>query len=486
MKLLKDILYRAGIEEIIGSTNIAVEQISFDSRLIGKFTLFVAVKGTSTDGHHYIDQVISSGAVGIVCEKLPEILNDKVTYVKVRDTKIALGNIASNFYDHPSSKIKLIGVTGTNGKTTVATSLYTLFTRLGFSCGLISTVRNMINTEEISSTHTTPDAITLNRLLYQMVHKKCTYAFMEVSSHALDQGRVEGLEFRGAIFTNITHDHLDYHGTFDHYLKSKKKLFDTLKDGSFALINADDKNGKVMIQNCKAKKHTYSLKSATDFKAKIIENAITGLHLNINGTEIHAQLIGEFNAYNLLAIYGAGIIMGVDKMNVLTTLSTLSSVDGRFQLVKGPNGITGIVDYAHTPDALENVLKTIREIIKHEQRIITVIGCGGNRDKAKRPLMAKVACQYSDRVILTSDNPRNEKPDDIISEMKTGLNTEDLVYTTSIVDRREAIQAAVHFAQKNDIVLVAGKGHEKYQEVNGVKTHFDDVEELITVFKTIS
>lgn len=486
MKLLKDILYRAGIEEIIGSTNIAVEQISFDSRLIGKFTLFVAVKGTLTDGHQYIDQVVSRGAVCVVCEKLPETLNDKVTYVKVRDTKVALGNIASNFYDHPSSKIKLIGVTGTNGKTTVATSLYTLFTRLGFSCGLISTVRNMINTEEISSTHTTPDAITLNRLLYQMVHKKCTYAFMEVSSHALDQGRVEGLEFRGAIFTNISHDHLDYHGTFDHYLKSKKKLFDGLKEGSFALINTDDKNGKVMIQNCKAKKHTYSLKSATDFKAKIIENTITGLHLNINGTEIHTQLIGEFNAYNLLAIYGAGIIMGVDKMNVLTTLSTLSSVDGRFQIVKGPNGLTGIVDYAHTPDALENVLKTIREIIKHEQKIITVIGCGGNRDKAKRPLMAKVACQYSDRVILTSDNPRNEKPEDIISEMKTGLNTEDLIYTTSIVDRREAIQAAVQFAQKNDIVLVAGKGHEKYQEVNGVKTHFDDVEELITVFKTIS
>lgn len=486
MKLLKDILYRAGIEEIIGSTNIAIEQICFDSRLAGKFCLFVAVKGTATDGHQYIDQVIKAGAVAIVCENLPLELDPKIAYVRVKNTQKALGNIASNFFDHPSSKLKLIGVTGTNGKTTVATSLYNMFSKLGYSCGLISTVRNKVNLEEISATHTTPDAVAINRLLYQMVEKKCTYAFMEVSSHALDQGRVEGLEFRGAVFTNLTHDHLDYHGTFDHYIAAKKKLFDGLKEGAFALINADDRNGKVMVQNCKAKKYTYGLKSPADYKGKVVENAVSGLFMNLNGTEVHTHFVGEFNAYNLLAIYGAGVILGVDKMNVLTTLSTLTAVDGRFQIVQGADGITGIVDYAHTPDALENVLKTIRGIVKHDQKIITVVGCGGNRDKQKRPVMAKVAVNYSDRVILTSDNPRNEKPEDIIGDMKNGLEAGDMMKVTTIIDRREAIVAAGQFAQKNDIILVAGKGHEKYQETNGVKTHFDDVEELTNLFKELS
>jgi len=482
MKLLKDILYRAGIDEIIGSTNIAVEQICFDSREAGKFSLFVAVKGVASDGHQFIPDVIRNGAAAIVCEQLPDLLAEGVTYVKVKDSRKALGNIASNYYDHPSSRIKLIGITGTNGKTTVATCLYELFMRLGYSCGLISTVRNKINHEEIFATHTTPDAVTLNRLLFQMVEKKCSYAFMEVSSHALDQGRVEGVEFRGAIFTNLTHDHLDYHKTFDHYLKSKKRLFDGLKENAFALVNADDKNGKVMLQNTKAKKFTYSLRSPSDYKARIVENVISGLHLNMDGTEVHTQLVGEFNAYNLLAIYGAGVILGVDRMNVLTTLSTLHPVEGRFQIVRGYDGLTGIVDYAHTPDALENVLKTIRGIVRNDQKIITVIGCGGNRDKAKRPVMAKAAARASDRVILTSDNPRDERPEDIIKEMKDGLSAEDLTRTISIPDRREAIQTAVHLAQKNDVILVAGKGHEKYQETAGVKIHFDDVEELMNIF----
>lgn len=486
MKLLKDIIYRAGILEIVGSTNIAVEQICFDSREAGKFSLFIAVKGVSTDGHQYINDVVNNGAVAVVCEQFPEQLNEKVTYVRVSDSRKALGHIASNFYNHPSSKIKLIGVTGTNGKTTVATCLYELFTRMGYSCGLISTVCNKINQEEISATHTTPDAITLNRLLYQMVQKKCTFAFMEVSSHALDQGRVEAIEFRGAIFTNLTHDHLDYHKTFDHYLKSKKKLFDGLRENAFALVNSDDRNGKVMLQNTKGKKYTYSLKSASDHKARIIENGITGLFLNIDGTEVHTQLVGEFNAYNLLAIYSAAVLLGQDKMNTLTTLSTLHPVDGRFQIVRGPEGMTAVVDYAHTPDALENVLKTIRGIVKKEQQVITVVGCGGNRDKAKRPVMAKIAAMYSDKVILTSDNPRNESAEEIIREMKQGLDTDALVRALSITDRREAIQAACQLARKNDVILVAGKGHEKYQEVNGVKTPFDDVEEVKRIFDQLN
>ncbi len=485
MKLLKDILYRAGIEEVMGSTNIAIENLCIDSREASRFSLYIAMRGTVNDGHEFIDQAIENGAIAVVCEDFPLILTSGITYVKVKNTKVALGNIASNFYDHPSSKLKLIGVTGTNGKTTVATVLYDLFSKLGYSCGLISTVRNKINQQEISATHTTPDAITLNRLLYQMVEKKCTYCFMEVSSHALDQGRVEAIEFKGGIFTNITHDHLDYHKTFENYIRAKKKLFDMLKEGSFALINMDDKNARIMVQNCRAQIKTYALKSTADFKARIIENQIGGLHLMIDNTELYAQFIGHFNAYNLLAVYATALLLGQDKMNVLTTLSTLTPPDGRFQIVRGPKGITAIVDYAHTPDALENVLQTIRNIVQHDQKIITVVGCGGNRDKAKRPIMARVSARLSDKSIFTSDNPRNEKPEDIISEMKAGLDATEQIKVISITDRKEAIQQACLLAEANDVILIAGKGHEKYQEINGVKKYFDDVEEVMNAFKLI-
>lgn len=485
MKLLKDILYRAGIEEVMGSTNIAIENLCIDSREVTRFSLFIAMRGTVNDGHQFIEQAVTNGAIAVVCEEYPLNLVTGITYVKVKSTKKTLGNIASNFYDHPSSKLKLIGVTGTNGKTTVATVLYDLFTKLGYSCGLISTIYYKINQEEIPASHTTPDAITLNRLLYQMVEKKCAYCFMEVSSHALDQGRVEGIEFKGGIFTNITHEHLDYHKTFDNYLRAKKKLFDMLKESSFALVNADDKNARIMVQNTRARIVTYALKSTTDYKAKIIENHIGGLLLMIDSTELYVRFIGDFNAYNLLAVYAAALLLGQDKMNVLTTLSTLSPPDGRFQIVRGPHGITAIVDYAHTPDALENVLQTIRSMVRHEQKIITVIGCGGNRDKTKRPLMAKVAARLSDKVIFTSDNPRNEKPEEIIAEMKAGLDTSETLKVISITDRKEAIQQACLMAATNDVLLIAGKGHEKYQEVNGLKIHFDDVEEINQAFKLI-
>lgn len=485
MKLLKDILYRAGIEEVMGSTNIAIESICIDSREVSKFSLYIAMKGAAFDGHDFIDQAIENGAVAVLCENYPLQPRTGISYVKVRDTRFALGNVASNFYDHPSSKIKLIGVTGTNGKTTVATTLYNLFTKLGYSCGLISTVKNKINQEEIAATHTTPDAITLNRLLYQMTEKKCSYCFMEVSSHALDQGRVEGIEFKGAIFTNITHDHLDYHKTFDQYIKAKKKLFDQLKENAFALVNVDDRNGSVMIQHCKGRVSTYAMKSSADFKVKIIENQINGLHLMIENTDMYARFIGEFNAYNLLSVYAAAVLLGQDKMNVLTTLSMLTPPDGRFEIINGHDGIVAIVDYAHTPDALENILNTIRKMVGSGQKIITVVGCGGNRDKAKRPVMGRVAAGISDKVIFTSDNPRNENPDEIINEMKKDLDIAETIKVVSITDRRDAIHAACKIAEPNDVILVAGKGHEKYQEVNGVKSPFDDVEEVTKALQII-
>ena len=455
MKLLKDILYKTGLVELIGNNNTAIENICFDSREVVKLSCFIAIKGTQTDGHQYIV--------------------DGISYVKVTDSKIALGNIAANFYDHPSKEIKLVGITGTNGKTTVASGLYNLFTKLGTRCGLISTVKIVIDKEILPASHTTPDAISLNKTLREMVNRKCALCFMEVSSHALDQGRVESIEFVGAIFTNITHDHLDYHKTFDHYLKSKKLLFDRLKENAFALSNADDKNGKIMLQNSKANKHFYSLRNVADFKTRIIENNIAGLQLSVDHTEVWTQFVGEFNAYNLTAIYGTAVLLGIDKMNALTTLSTLVPVDGRFEIVKGPNGITGIVDYAHTPDALQNVLNTIRDIVKKEQRVITVVGCGGNRDKTKRPIM----------VVITSDNPRNEDPEQIIKEMKDGLDLDDMIKTITITERRDAIEAACKLAAPHDVILIAGKGHENYQEVNGVKHHFDDVEELTNAFKNI-
>ncbi|HEY0031239.1 MAG TPA: UDP-N-acetylmuramoyl-L-alanyl-D-glutamate--2,6-diaminopimelate ligase [Bacteroidia bacterium] len=475
MKLLKDILYKAGLIEVVGSTNVAIMGISFDSRKIEKDSLFVAVKGTQSDGHIYINDVIVKGAIAILCEELPEILNDKITYIKVNDTTVAMGIIAGNFYDNPSASIKLVGVTGTNGKTTTVTLLFNLFKKLGYKAGLLSTVKNQINNDVLPATHTTPDAIQLNALLRQMVDKGCTHCFMEVSSHAIVQNRIAGVHFTGAVFTNITHDHLDYHKTFDEYIKAKKRFFDQLGSDAFALTNRDDANAEIMLQNTRATKKTYSLRSIADFKCKIVENQFSGLLLNIDNQEVWSKLIGSFNAYNLLAVYATAILLKEDKTNVLTTLSTLSSVEGRFQYIRTEDGRIGIVDYAHTPDALLNVLKTIADIRTGNEQVITVVGCGGDRDAAKRPMMAKIACDLSNKVILTSDNPRSEDPDAIIKEMQKGVDAVNHKKTISITDRSEAIKTACSYAKPGDIILVAGKGHEKYQEIKGVKHPFDDM-----------
>ena len=485
MKLLKDILYKAGIEEVIGSTNVAIENICIDSRQAKKFSLFIAVKGTAMDGHDYISKAIEQGSLAIICEVLPENLVKDVNYIQVKNSRYAAGIIASNFYDNPSSDLKLVGITGTNGKTTTATLLYELFRTLGYKVGLISTVRNLINGTVVAATHTTPDPVNLNKLLAEMVEAGCEYAFMEVSSHALDQHRVAGIEFTGAIFTNITHDHLDYHETFDNYIRAKKLLFDGLSPKAFALTNADDKNGAVMVQNTKAKVVTYGLKSMADRKAKILENNLTGLILNIDGQEVITRLIGSFNAYNILSVYGAALELKEEKLQILTTLSNLHSPDGRFQFFKTENNILGIVDYAHTPDALENVLSTIRELRTGTEKLITLVGCGGDRDKTKRPQMARIAAEGSDKLILTSDNPRSEDPQTIIDEMKTGLDPVLIRKAVTIVDRAEAIRTACMLVQPGDIILVAGKGHEKYQEIKGVKHDFDDMQVLTTNLKQI-
>jgi len=485
MKLLKDILYKAGIEEVVGSTNVAIENICIDSRLAKKFSLFIAVRGTVVDGHEFIDKAIEQGSLAIVCEELPTNLVKEVNYIQVRNSRFAAGVIASNFYDNPSEKLKLVGVTGTNGKTTVTTLLYELFKNLGYKTGLLSTVRNLIDGEVIEATHTTPDPISLNELLAEMVERGCEYAFMEVSSHALDQHRVAGIEFTGAIFTNISHDHLDYHETFDKYIKAKKMLFDMLPSTAFALTNLDDKNGEVMVQNTKAKVVTYGLKSMADRKAKILENNLTGLILNIDGQEVITRLIGSFNAYNILSVYGAAIELKEEKLQILTTLSNLHSPDGRFQFVKTENNILGIVDYAHTPDALDNVISTIHGLRTGNEKLITLVGCGGDRDKTKRPEMARIAAEGSTKVILTSDNPRSEDPNQIIEDMKTGLDPVLKRKTVSIVDRAEAIRTACMLAEPGDIILLAGKGHEKYQEIKGVKHDFDDMEVLTTNLKQI-
>ena len=485
MKLLKDILYKAGIEEVIGSTNVAIENICIDSRQAKKFSLFIAVKGTLVDGHKFIETAAEQGALAIVCEELPENLLPEVNYIQVKNSRFAAGVISSNFYESPSQKLKLVGITGTNGKTTCATLLYELFTQLGYKVGLISTVRNLINGVEIKATHTTPDPISLNLLLAEMVGAGCEYCFMEVSSHALDQHRVAGVEFTGAIFTNISHDHLDYHKTFDHYIKAKKMLFDNLPSTSFALVNMDDRNGDVMVQNTKAKVITYGLKSLADRKAKILENNLTGLILNIDGQEVITRLIGSFNAYNILSVYGAAIELKEEKLQILTTLSNLHSPEGRFEFVKTENNILGIVDYAHTPDALENVLATIRGLRTGAEKVITLVGCGGDRDKSKRPEMARIAAEGSDKVILTSDNPRSEDPEAILADMKKGLDPVLVRKAVSIVDRAEAIRTACMLVQPGDIILVAGKGHEKYQEIKGKKHAFDDMEVLSTNLKQI-
>ena len=486
MANLQEILYGVAIEQVMGSTAVEVNAIIFDSRKAADGALFVAVKGTQTDGHQYISSVAEKGVKVIVLEEFPEVINKELTYVKVADSAKALGIIASNFYDNPSAKLKLVGVTGTNGKTTVATLLYKLFRELGYKVGLISTVENQINDKIIPSTHTTPDQVALNELIAQMVLSGCDYCFMEVSSHAVAQHRIEGLSFAGGIFTNITRDHLDFHLTFDNYIKAKKAFFDGLPKSAFALVNGDDKNGLVMLQNTRAHSKTFALKTMADFKSKVIENQFTGLQLDIDGQEVYFQLVGSFNAYNLLSVYATAMLLDQDKLKVLTVLSRLSGAEGRFDYIVSPNGIVGIVDYAHTPDALSNVLSTIQDIRKGNESVITVIGCGGDRDKGKRPMMARVACDYSEKVILTSDNPRSEKAEDIISDMEEGVSPVNRKKVLNIVDRKEAIKTACHLAQPGDIILLAGKGHEKYQEINGVKNHFDDKKILLDQFNALS
>lgn len=468
----------------IGEGSGHIEQITFDSRDVGESDLFVAISGTTTDGHLFIQKAIEKGAKTIVCEELPENLKEGITYLKVENSSEALGRMAANFYDHPSKELKLIGVTGTNGKTTTVTLLYDLFTELGYKVGLVSTIENKIGNAKISATHTTPDVLSTSLLIREMVNAGCDYAFMEVSSHAVHQRRIAGLHFEGGVFTNITHDHLDYHKTFREYIKAKKQFFDNLPKTAFALTNQDDRNGAVMLQNTKAKKYRYALRKPAEFKAKILENLLTGLHMLLDEADFYARLIGEFNAYNLLSTYSVAVLLGQDKMEVLTALSHLKAAEGRFDcVVDNKRKVIGIVDYAHTPDALEKVLQTIHKLREGNAHIVTVIGCGGDRDKKKRPKMAKVACDYSDQVILTSDNPRTESPEVIIAEMEKGIPAYATQKAISITDRKQAIKVAYRLAQDGDIVLVAGKGHEKYQEINGVRQAFDDKAELLNNFQ---
>ena len=478
MPALKQLLRALPGIQVTGPQDVEVSALTFDSRKAGPGVAFFAIRGGQADGHDFIPQAQHAGSPVVVCARMPEAPDAAVTYVLVADTAEAMGHMAAAFYDHPAKKMKLVGVTGTNGKTTCVTLLHKLFRELGYHVGLLSTVQNQINETVIPATHTTPDAITLNQLLAQMVQAGCRYCFMEVSSHALVQHRVTGLSFAGGIFTNISHDHLDYHKTFDAYIRAKKLFFDQLGPAAFALVNLDDKRGNVMLQNTKAKKYSYSLRSVTDFRARILDNSIQGLQLEIEGREVWCKLIGSFNAYNLLAVYGAAVLLGENAEEVLTTLSGLSTAAGRFDYIVSDSRITAIVDYAHTPDALENVLHTIRQIRRPDQQVITVVGCGGNRDAAKRPLMADIACQFSDRVILTSDNPRDEEPQEILNQMQAGVKTTDLKKTLTVVDRREAIKTACMLAGQDDIILVAGKGHETYQEVKGKRTAFDDKQVL--------
>jgi len=483
MAVLKDILYRVNIISVSGSTDISVFNIQTDSRNVSKDSLFIAIKGVTTDAHIFIPSVVEKGVAAIVCEELPPEFREGITYVQVQDSSAAAGYIAHNYFGQPSEKLRLVGVTGTNGKTTIATILFKLFSALDHNCGLVSTVENIIGTRVIPSTHTTPDAISLNLLLKEMLDAGCTYVFMETSSHAIHQKRIAGLRYAGGIFSNITHDHLDYHETFDEYIRVKKSFFDSLPSSSFAISNADDKRGAVMLQNTPAKKYFYSLKTMADFKGKILENGLMGLVAMINDQEVHFRLIGEFNAYNLLAVYGAAICLGEQKEEILRCLSVLTGAEGRFDyIISNKEKIIGIVDYAHTPDALINVLATIKKLKKGYEQVITIVGCGGDRDKTKRPLMGEAACEYSDKVIFTSDNPRSEDPVQIIEDMQSGLNTGAKKKSLSIPDRREAIKTAVNFARAEDIVLVAGKGHEKYQEIKRVKHPFDDKKVLTEMF----
>jgi UDP-N-acetylmuramoyl-L-alanyl-D-glutamate--2,6-diaminopimelate ligase len=487
MKKLSDILYKVPLTAITGNTDVDIKDVQIDSRKVQPGSLFVAVKGVAVDGHLYISKAVELGASAVVSEQAPAELKEGVTYVQVKNSAAAAGEIAHNFYDQPSRQLKLVGVTGTNGKTTVATLLYKLFGCLGYTCGLVSTVENVINGEVIPSTHTTPDPVSLNALLKQMVDAGCTHAFMEVSSHAVHQHRIAGLEFAGALFSNITHDHLDYHGTFEEYIKAKKGFFDGLASYAFAITNLDDKRGMVMLQNTAAKKYTYSLRTVADFKGKILENGLSGLVMTVNDQEVHFRLIGEFNAYNLLAVYGAAVCLGEDKNQVLQCLSNTTGAEGRFDYtISNKDRVIAIVDYAHTPDALVNVLTTIKKLKKGHEQVITVVGCGGDRDKTKRPVMGEVACEHSDKVIFTSDNPRSEDPLAILNDMEQGLSTGARRKYIAIADRKQAIKTAVSMAQPEDILLIAGKGHEKYQEINGVKHHFDDKEVLNEMFQLLN
>jgi UDP-N-acetylmuramoyl-L-alanyl-D-glutamate--2,6-diaminopimelate ligase len=483
LKVLSDILTEAKTVKIAGNTNLAVSGIQFDSRKIKQGDIFIAVRGTQADGHQFISAAIKSGAKAIVCEAMPVILEKGITYVQVKDSSVALGIMAGNYYDNPSSELILIGVTGTNGKTTIATLLYQLFSSLGYGCGLLSTIRNIILNEEIPSTHTTPDPLQLNFLLRNLADAGGEYCFMEVSSHATAQNRITGLKFAGGIFTNLTHDHLDYHKTFHEYLLAKKKFFNELPANAFALVNKDDKNGEVMVQNTKAKVRTYALRSPADFKCKIIENLLEGLQLSVNNMEIFCRLTGEFNAYNITAVYGASVLLDQPPEKILTYLSSVPPVEGRFETLHSDNNITAIVDYAHTPDALKNVLNTIGEIRTRNEKLITVVGAGGDRDRSKRPLMACICAEKSDLVILTSDNPRSEEPEMIIEEMKKGIEADRQRKVMTIVNRREAIRTACHLAQPGDIILIAGKGHEKYQEIKGIRYPFDDKKILEEMLK---
>ena len=479
---IEEILKGITVVSVTGTKNKSISGVEFDSRKVKKDSLFVAVKGYKSDGHEFINSAISSGALAIICEKLPEKPEKNITWIITDDSARALGMAASNYFGNPSSLLKLVGVTGTNGKTTIATLLYRMFLRLGYKCGLFSTVCNYINETELEATHTTPDPVQLNRLLAEMVREGCDYAFMEVSSHSADQKLIAGLVFAGGIFTNLTHDHLDYHKTFDNYLAAKKSFFDSLPPGSFALANIDDRNGRVMLQNCQARKFTFSVRGMADFRCNLIEQSFEGMGLKIQGEEVWTRFVGDFNASNLLAVYAASELLGASKKEILTIMSDLHPVSGRLEVIKSPGGISGIVDYAHTPDALLNVIETINKIREGGVQLITVVGAGGDRDRTKRPEMAAISAEGSTKVILTSDNPRTEDPEKILDEMESGITPDLKRKTLRISDRHEAIKTAVMLANKGDVILIAGKGHESYQDVMGVKHHFDDREELRNAF----
>jgi len=485
VKKLKDILYNVAVENVYGSTDVSVHAIVFDSRNVTDNDVFVAQKGVTVDGHQYINAVLEKGATVIVCENMPKNIKQGITYVEVRDSKKALAIMADNFYDNPSQELQLVGVTGTNGKTTIVTLLYQLFKNAGYKVGLLSTVKVMVDKQEFPATHTTPDSIAINHYLRLMVEAGVTYCFMEVSSHGIHQKRTEGLHFAGGIFTNLTHDHLDYHNSFAEYRDVKKTFFDQLPASAFALVNIDDRNGNLMQQNTKSKKVSYALKTLADYKGRILENQFSGLLLSINDKEVWTKLIGTFNAYNVLAIYAAADLLGIDSLENLRLISELESVSGRFQYLISDSGITAIVDYAHTPDALKNVLETINAIRTHNEKVITVVGCGGDRDKTKRPKMGHIASQLSNQAIFTSDNPRTENPDTIISEMEAGVEPQNVKKTLSITDRKQAIKTASKLAGKGDILLIAGKGHEAYQEINGMRTDFDDFKIITEILREL-